>query len=305
MKRVLHVKAPVPSFFRLGGKRHGAPEAPGCSAAVISSDTHRELIGKAVFFANEGERVAGKAIRAEGDKLVVQLAIPSREGILLITDTELTVKATDLEVTKALMQQKRMKAFEAGAAIELSPDRKFIPVYDTEDGLAPKIGTAPIEDYLNVEIEGFASTFVETTKRDRGGDYILPGAFDRTLAEFMKNPVILTDHRNSVEMLAGSWTKVGQNARGLAVQGRISNAPGVRDTRFKLVEGHLKGLSIGGIFFYTEDNYGIDEVTLFEISLTPVPMNPDALAFTRSLGVADCRKAFAKFWRGHSTLRPE
>ena len=41
----------------------------------------------------------------------------------------------------------------------------------------------------------------------------------------MKNPVMLSDHRNAVDHLVGSWTKVGTNARGLAVQGRLSNAP--------------------------------------------------------------------------------
>lgn len=305
MPATLRVLAPSKKLLRVvSGKRVAAPAVPA-APHVVKADAHKELVGKAVFFESGGERVAGKALRVDGDSLVVQLAVPSRDGVLLVTDTELTVKASDLEVTKALMQQKRMKVFEGGAAIEFPTDKKFVTVYDTADGSAGKDGTAPIRDYLDVVIEGYGSTFVETTKRDRGGDYIIPGAFTKTLADFMKNPVILTDHENSVRMLAGSWTKVGSNARGLAVQGRISNAPGVRDTRFKLIEGHLKGLSIGGIFSYTDDHYGIDEVTLFEISLTPIPMNPDALAHTRSLGVADCRKAFAKFWRGHSTLRDD
>jgi hypothetical protein len=37
----------------------------------------------------------------------------------MVSDSELTVKASDLEVTQALMQQRRMKAFEAGAGLTL------------------------------------------------------------------------------------------------------------------------------------------------------------------------------------------
>jgi len=294
MPATLRIQKPQTKFLRI------VPVAEARQAATPKPSAHAELIGKAVFFESEGERVAGKAIRVDGDSLVVQLAVPGRDGILLVSDSEITVKATDLEVTQALMEARRMKAFEGGASLTLGKSftvRSGKVSEDEKDG--------PITDYLDVEIEGYGSTFVETTKRDRGGDYILPGAFDKTLAEFMKNPVMLSDHRNSVDHLVGSWTKVGTNARGLAVQGKLSNAPGMRDTRFKLKEGHLRGLSIGGMFFYTDDNYGIDEVALYEISLTPIPMNQDALAYTRSLDVTDCRKAFAKFWRGRSALRTQ
>lgn len=311
MPATLRVKKPVNKLLRLGvkhvegkancrcGKCEATPPPPAPAPHVVKPDAHKELVGKAVFFASEGERVAGKAVRVEGDSLVVQLALPGRDGLLMVSESEITVKASDLEVTQALLQQRRMKAFEGGASLTLG---KSLTIRGGKVSDDEKDG--PITDYLDVEIEGYGSTFVSTTKRDRGGDYILPGAFDKTIAEFMKNPVILIDHRNAVDNLAGSWAKVGTNDRGLAVLGKISNAPGMRDTRFKLKEGHLKGLSIGGMFFYTDDNYGIDEVNLFEISLTPIPMNQDALAYTRSLDLSDCRKAFAKFWRGRSAQPP-
>jgi HK97 family phage prohead protease len=283
-------------ILRIGGKKHAAPTAP----FVPKPDALKELLGKAVFFESEGERVAGKAVRVDGDKLVINLAVPSRDGVLMVTDSEITVKASDLEVTKALMQQKRVRMFEAGADITLAEDSKSVPITEPVPG---DDKATRIVDYRDVVIEGYASTFVGTTERDRGGDYVLPGAFDKTLTAFRKNPVMLIDHRNSVDHLAGSWEKLDINARGLAVRGKISNAPGLRDLRYRLVEGHLKGLSIGGIWYYKDDGYGIEEAELFEISLTPVPMNPDSLAMTRSLGVADCRKAFAKFWRSQSTLK--
>jgi len=302
MPAILKVKrtplAPA-KVLRVGQKRV-APPAP----AIVKTDAHKELLGKAVFFASEGERVAGKALRVEGDSLVIQLAVPSREGVLLVTDTEITVKATDLEVTKALMQAKRVRNFEIGAEIKLATDGDKKAVAVTEPVPGDDKATR-IVDYRDVIIEGYASTFVGTTERDRGGDYVLPGAFDKTLAAFKKNPVILIDHRNAVDHLAGSWEKIGTDKSGLAVRGAISNAPGLRDVRFKLMEGHLKGLSIGGIWYYKDDGYGIEEAELYEISLTPVPMNPDSLAYTSSLGVADCRKAFAKFWRNQTSLKTE
>ena len=298
MPAILKVKrlpALPEKFLRVGQKRVEAPH-------VVKADAHKELIGQAVFFASEGERMAGKAVRVNGDSLVIQLAVPNREGVLIVTDTELTVKATDLEVTKALMQAKRVRHFEFGADLKLGEgDRKAVAITAPLPGGDGK--QTYVVDYRDVVIDGFASTFQSTTPSDRGGDYVLPGAFDKTLLDFKKNPVMLLDHCNEVECIAGSWDKVGTNTRGLAVTGNVSNAPGLCDVRHKLVEGHLKGLSIGGIWYYLQDGRGIEEAELFEISLVAVPMNPDTLCQTRSLGIADCRKAFAKFWRTQTSLR--
>ncbi len=258
-----------------------------------------DFIGKAVFFASEGERVAGKVVGTEGENLKIALAVPGRDGILRVSDSpesQIVVKATDTEMVEAITKQGKMRAFEAGAKVSLSTEKKAIAVYDDDDKTV-------ISDYLNVVIEGYASTFVATTKKDRGGDYILPGAFDRTIPEFLKNPVMLTNHKNKVEAIAGSWSKVVANLQGLAVTGMITNAPGMKDIRFKLMEGHIKGLSIGGIWHYLDDGYGIEDADLFEVSLVAIPMNPDALAHTRGLDVIDCRKAFAKYWRSHTSLR--
>lgn len=278
-----------------------------------------ELLGKPVFFAYEGARVAGKALRIEGANVIAQMAIPGRDGRLYLTEATTAVKQTDLELGKALISGQQIKIFEASAALTLPADCKAKPIRMPRP-MAPKTaadGTSmvdagaaddadcPICDYQDVVIEGFASTFVSTTPKDRGGDYILPGAFDATIPEFMTNPVILTDHENEVDAIAGSWEKVGVTAQGLAVRGRISNAPGMCDVRYKLVEGHLKGVSIGGIWYYEDDGRGIHTADLYEISLVAVPMNPDALVRTRSLGAADCQKAFSKFWRSKKSLRTE
>ena len=40
-----------------------------------------------------------------------------------------------------------------------------------------------------------------------------------------------------------------------------------------------------------------------EISLVAVPMNPDALVYTRSLKLEDCKAAFIRFWKSHTGLK--
>jgi HK97 family phage prohead protease len=235
--------------------------------------------------------------RADGDNLVVRLAVPNRNGLLIVSDTEVKVKSGDIELVNALMQEKRVRRFEAGVEIGVEKHEKFQILTEPKSDI-------PI-DYLNVKVAGHASTFGTPTDRDRGGDYVLPGAFDDTLKDFRQNPVMLINHDNMVQAIAGSWTKLVIDSKGLGVVGDITNAPGMRDTRFKLIEGHLKGLSIGGIWNYTSDGFGIEEAELFEISLVAVPMNPKTLAQTASIGELECRKAFSKFWRNHSSLRSE
>lgn len=149
-----------------------------------------------------------------------------------------------------------------------------------------------ISDYLNVEIRGYLSTFKNTTESDRDGDVVEEGAFAETIAEFNKNPVMLRDHLNMVSHLAGTFTKVKEDKRGLYVEGRLSNAPDTRDVRFKVAEGMLRSLSMGGIFYYKEDRRTIFKVKLWEGSLVPIPANQDALFQARSLN--EVEKKFIK-----------
>ena len=121
MPAVLRIQKPLTKFLRIGspavkhveGKancRCGKCKAPPAAPHVVKPTAHAELVGKAVFFESEGERVAGKAVRVDGDSLVVQLAVPGRDGILLVSDSEITVKASALEVTEALMEQRRRRS---------------------------------------------------------------------------------------------------------------------------------------------------------------------------------------------------
>jgi len=148
-----------------------------------------------------------------------------------------------------------------------------------------KGGDGGVVDFKDVTIRGYLSTFQATTAADRVGDYVLPGAFKDSIPMFMTNPVLLIDHRNSVDFLAGSFTTVREDAKGLYIEATLSNAPTdhMRSIRWKVAEGHLRSLSMGGLFHYESDGRGIFRVDLAEGSLVPVPANQDALITTRAL----------------------
>ncbi len=240
--------------------------------------------GKVVLFHYDGKRLAGivKAVTAEGP--VVELTLPDVNGVLHGVGSEMVLKGVSFELSASAVvspERRKLKLWNAELAIK-TPGARTYAVYAD-----PKDDKSEIVDYKNVVVEGYLSTFVGTTPKDRDGDYVEEHAFDKTLARFKENPVMLIDHRNSVESLAGSFTKIGVSSEGLMVQGLLSNAPGLRDTRFKVVEGHLKSMSMGGIFYYKDDGRGIQEVELFEGSLTPVPANPDAQFMVREVTAKD------------------
>ncbi len=155
---------------------------------------------------------------------------------------------------------------EFKARLDITPTPEIEPIYEGNR----------IVDYQNVSFRGYASTNEDTTKADRIGDYIRRGAFKKTIREFKKNPVMLIDHENSVRNIAGSYAKMEEDDKGLLVEGRLSNAPELSTVRALVAEGHLKTLSIGGLFYYEEDGKAISKVDLLEVSLVAIPMNPDA-----------------------------
>jgi HK97 family phage prohead protease len=149
-----------------------------------------------------------------------------------------------------------------------------------------------VVDYRNVSIKGYLSTFQDTTKSDRDGDYVMPGAFKETIPLFLKNPMLLVNHRNTVDSIAGKFTTVREDQKGLYVEAKITDSPAewAKDVRWKVANEELKTLSMGGIFYYAEDRHGIFKVSLWEGSLTPIPSNPDATFSTRSLTDVEIRK---------------
>lgn len=132
------------------------------------------------------------------------------------------------------------------------------------------------DDEKYFHIEGYASTFNDL---DRGGDIIQPGAFKKSIAEF--KPMFLWSHDHG--KLIGVIDEISEDVKGLFIKARCP-----RDDTY--VSGHVipqveigsvKSMSIG--YFAIDFEYDSDtevrilkEIKLFEISLVPLPMNPNA-----------------------------
>jgi HK97 family phage prohead protease len=152
-----------------------------------------------------------------------------------------------------------------------------------------------VTDYENVTIRGYLSTWQHVTPTDRDGDYVIKGAFTDTIPRFMKNPVLLVNHKNSVDSIAGKFLTVKEDDKGLYVEARITDSPAewAKDIRWKVANGELQTMSMGGFFFYGEGEMrnAIMKVSLFEGSLTPVPSNPDAVFSIRECTESEMQKA--------------
>lgn len=119
-----------------------------------------------------------------------------------------------------------------------------------------------------VLIEGYAALF---GAEDLSGDVVRAGAFARSLKSGAV-PMLL-QHRQGA--IAGRWTRLVEDGRGLFVRGLIEN----RGTQ-AMVRAGLDGLSIGfrARLWKPRATGGRDlvEVELVEISLVATPMQPAA-----------------------------
>ena len=134
-----------------------------------------------------------------------------------------------------------------------------------------------------VFIEGYANT---KNSADRYGDIPCPlyGKRDYVyeLKEFRKNPVLLVDHINRLDHLAGSVVQIKEDEKGLYFKALFSSSchPVIAHARQLYREGHAKGISIAGRFHY-ENPSKPNQLTLaeiYEISLVAIPADPNSLA---------------------------
>lgn len=169
-----------------------------------------------------------------------------------------------------------VKRFDTGMDLAEEGRKKFTEVKDGDRTV----------DYRDVKISGYLSTFGNT---DRDGDVVEPGAFDESIKRFKTNPVLLIDHNWSADAIAGSFTKVKEDETGLYVEAVLSNSASERmkDIRAKVAEGHIRTLSMGGLFHYDETGRKIFRVDLYEGSLVAVPANPKATFSVRTLTEAE------------------
>lgn len=253
-------------------------------STAFTDDSPALAEGKAVLFEHEGVKVAGVIAKLANDVASVRLAIPDENGLLLASDSTIDLDAAALTPYDAPYVERKMAAWQTNEAL----------LQDGTKGVAIKDQSNRVVDYSDVMIAGYGSTFAHVTAKDRDGDTVMPGAFTETIREFKRNPVMLTDHKNSVANIAGSYTEVVQDEIGLRVVGKVSNAPELRAIRFLIMEGHLKTLSMGGVFLYGPDGHTIEKVYLFEISLVAIPANPDAIFQARSLDLGSASKLFKR-----------
>lgn len=118
---------------------------------------------------------------------------------------------------------------------------------------------------------------------DRYGD--IPTEYNRSyvyeLEEYRRNPVLLMDHDHDVSHIVGSVTNIFEDEKGLYFEAEISNSdlPIIKHARQLIKEGHLKTVSIGGVWLF-EDLQNPSHLTLakiFEISLVAVPADTYAV----------------------------
>jgi len=154
-----------------------------------------------------------------------------------------------------------------------TPALKILPLQDA---------TVKQENGL-VYIEGYANT---KNLADRYGD--IPTVlkqkrnFVYELTEFKKNPVLLIDHVNQLDHLAGSVTEIFEDEKGLYFKALFSasNHPTIAHARQLYKEGHAKGISIAGRFHYeVPSNQSLLTLAeIYEISLVAIPADPRSLA---------------------------
>jgi len=126
---------------------------------------------------------------------------------------------------------------------------------------------------------GYAAVFGSP---DSYGDTIAPGAFKRTLAEHRAAktvPPMFMNH--NPERVIGVWTDLREDARGLAVSGRLIRETAAGSEAFHLLKaGAINGLSIGfrarGSKRGSDGRRNVTDIELIEISPVPLPAQGQA-----------------------------
>jgi HK97 family phage prohead protease len=134
-----------------------------------------------------------------------------------------------------------------------------------------------------VVLKGYANT---KGQADRYGDVptVFPAlrSYVYELNQFKKNPVMLLNHDNMVESIAGSFQVMKEDENGLYFEATFSESslPAVMHARTVYSEGHAKALSIAGRWYF-ENKDAPEQLTyaeIFEVSLVAVGADPNALA---------------------------
>lgn len=138
-------------------------------------------------------------------------------------------------------------------------------------------GKAIASDDGKLRVEGYAAGF----DVDRQDEAFEKGAFEKGLQNFLKRGAPLLYHHHYDKSL-GVVEDAHVDSKGLFLKAVLDNPePGTElaDVWNKVKSGSIKGFSVGGIFKRKQTPAGlrIHQADLVEVSITPVPVQPDTL----------------------------
>lgn len=130
-------------------------------------------------------------------------------------------------------------------------------------------------------IEGYAAIWNNT---DLGSEIMLRGAFSRSIQQVVpagKVKLMIRHYRDGGDTLecVGTVTQAREDEVGLWMHAELSGAQIAQDTRRKVIEGHISGLSVGYRPLRARLEAPIlyhEECALLEVTVTGRPMNPAA-----------------------------
>ena len=128
-----------------------------------------------------------------------------------------------------------------------------------------------------LKIAGYANTIV----KDRAGDIVTAEAWAKGVNNFLRNPVMLYQHKHDCPI--GRFDQVKVDKKGIYVEGTVSDAAEKNHGVQTLIkDGALKSFSVGfrvkdGKYNREDDSMLITDVELLEISVVSVPCNQDSL----------------------------
>lgn len=185
------------------------------------------------------------------------------------------------EVAEGLRQRGAGKtiAFQAHGLFEPIEGKALVHASDAKDGKPGKL-----------IVHGKVADF----DWDREDEIFEPGAFDKGLEEFKKNPIMVYSHAKQIMdtvngpsgyVQIGKWDpdSFEKRADGLYARGEVyePSSPAMKDLYYSQIErGDMRGASVGGKFTRHRGGDGrvrISKVDLQEISLAPKPVNPRTL----------------------------
>lgn len=145
-------------------------------------------------------------------------------------------------------------------------DWKYLPLTLTVDPVT----------ILQGVIEGYGAIFGSV---DQGGDVIVKGAFDKTLAGRVA-PVAMLKHHDP-QQIVGTWSDIKADKTGLRCKGQLLTTTDCGEEALEEVKaGALSGLSIGYRTVKSEAGPNgtrlLTELELWEISLVTFPMHERA-----------------------------